>query len=53
MFFGEAFAVKLVFVKFGPVQLELLQPLDDKSIWANLSQKKAREFTMSLRCFQL
>ena len=40
MLFGEAFAVKLVFVKFGPVQLELLQPLDDKSIWAKFIKEK-------------
>ena len=40
MFFGEAFAVKLVFVKFGPVQLELLQPLDDKSIWSKFIAEK-------------
>ena len=40
MFHGEAFAVKLVFVKFGPVQLELLQPLDNKSIWAKFIAEK-------------
>lgn len=40
MFFGDEFAVKLVFVKFGPVQLELLQPLDDKSIWAKFITEK-------------
>ncbi len=34
MIFGEAFAVKLTFVRFGPHTYELLQPLDDKSIWS-------------------
>lgn len=40
MFHGEAFAVKLVFVKFGPMTFELLQPLDDKSIWYKFIQEK-------------
>lgn len=31
---GEAFKVRLVFIKFGPLTLELLQPLDNKSIWS-------------------
>jgi methylmalonyl-CoA/ethylmalonyl-CoA epimerase len=34
MIAGEAFKVRLVFIKFGPLTLELLQPLDDKSIWS-------------------
>lgn len=34
MIAGEPFAVKLVFVKFGTHTYELLQPLDDKSIWS-------------------
>lgn len=34
MIAGESFAVKLVFVKFGTHTYELLQPLDDKSIWS-------------------
>ena len=40
MFHGEAFAVKLVFVKFGALTLELLQPLDNKSIWAKFIAEK-------------
>jgi methylmalonyl-CoA/ethylmalonyl-CoA epimerase len=34
MIAGEAFKVRLVFIKFGPLTLELLQPLDDRSIWS-------------------
>jgi 4-hydroxyphenylpyruvate dioxygenase-like putative hemolysin len=34
MIAGESFAVRLVFVKFGPLTFELLEPLDDKSIWS-------------------
>ena len=37
---GEPFAVRLVFVKFGPVPIELLQPLDDRSIWAKFIKEK-------------
>jgi methylmalonyl-CoA/ethylmalonyl-CoA epimerase len=37
---GEPFGVRLVFVKFGPVPVELLQPLDDKSIWAKFIAEK-------------
>ncbi len=40
MFVGEAFSLKVVFVKFGPVQLELLQPLDDKSVWSKFIAEK-------------
>ena len=34
MFYGEAFKVRLVFIKFGAFPVELLQPLDNKSIWS-------------------
>jgi catechol 2,3-dioxygenase-like lactoylglutathione lyase family enzyme len=40
MIYGEAFAVKLTFVKFGTHTYELLQPLDDKSIWAKFIKEK-------------
>jgi 4-hydroxyphenylpyruvate dioxygenase-like putative hemolysin len=35
MIAGQSFAVRLVFIKFGPLTLELLQPLDDRSIWSS------------------
>jgi catechol 2,3-dioxygenase-like lactoylglutathione lyase family enzyme len=31
---GDQFKVRLVFIKFGPLTIELLQPLDDRSIWS-------------------
>lgn len=34
MIAGDAFKVRLVFIKFGPLTLELLEPLDDRSIWS-------------------
>jgi methylmalonyl-CoA/ethylmalonyl-CoA epimerase len=34
MIAGEPFKVRLVFIKFGPLTIELLQPLDEKSIWS-------------------
>ncbi|MGD0384876.1 MAG: VOC family protein [Solirubrobacteraceae bacterium] len=37
---GEPFGVRLVFVKFGPLTLELLEPLDDKSIWSKFIAEK-------------
>jgi hypothetical protein len=37
---GEPFAVKLVFIKFGTHTIELLQPLDDKSIWSKFIKEK-------------
>lgn len=40
MIAGEAFAVRLVFIKFGPVTIELLQPLDDRSIWSKFIEEK-------------
>ena len=40
LFAGEPFKVRLVFVKFGPLTLELLQPLDDKSIWSKFIAEK-------------
>ena len=37
---GEPFKVRLVFIKFGTHPIELLQPLDDKSIWAKFIATK-------------
>ena len=37
---GEPFGVRLVFIKFGPLTLELLEPLDDKSIWSKFIAEK-------------
>jgi methylmalonyl-CoA/ethylmalonyl-CoA epimerase len=34
MIHGTPFKVRLVFIKFGPLTLELLEPLDDRSIWS-------------------
>jgi len=40
MIAGESFAVRLVFMKFGPLTIELLEPLDDKSIWSKFIAEK-------------
>jgi methylmalonyl-CoA/ethylmalonyl-CoA epimerase len=40
MIAGEAFGVRLVFIKFGPLTFELLEPLDDKSIWSKFIAEK-------------
>ena len=37
---GEPFKVRLVFIKFGTHTIELLQPLDDKSIWSKFIKEK-------------
>ncbi|MFC1983637.1 VOC family protein [Chloroflexota bacterium] len=37
---GTPFKVRLVFIKFGAVPIELLQPLDDKSIWSKFIKEK-------------
>jgi catechol 2,3-dioxygenase-like lactoylglutathione lyase family enzyme len=37
---GEPFKVRLVFIKFGAFPIELLQPLDDKSIWSKFIAEK-------------
>ena len=37
---GEPFGVRLVFIKFGPLTIELLEPLDDKSIWSAFIAEK-------------
>ena len=37
---GEPFKVRLVFIKFGTHTIELLQPLDDKSIWSKFIKDK-------------
>jgi methylmalonyl-CoA/ethylmalonyl-CoA epimerase len=37
---GTPFRVRLVFIKFGPLTLELLQPLDDRSIWSSFIAEK-------------
>jgi methylmalonyl-CoA/ethylmalonyl-CoA epimerase len=36
---GDPFSVRLVFIKFGPLTLELLQPLDDQSIWSKFIEE--------------
>jgi methylmalonyl-CoA/ethylmalonyl-CoA epimerase len=40
MIAGKPFAVRLVFIKFGPLTFELLEPLDDKSIWSRFIDEK-------------
>jgi methylmalonyl-CoA/ethylmalonyl-CoA epimerase len=40
MIAGEPFGVRLVFIQFGPIPIELLQPLDEKSIWAKFIKEK-------------
>lgn len=40
MIAGEPFSVRLVFIKFGPLTIELLEPLDDKSIWSKFIAEK-------------
>ncbi len=37
---GKPFKVRLVFIKFGTHTIELLQPLDDKSIWSKFIKEK-------------
>ena len=37
---GEPFKVRLAFIKFGAIPIELLQPLDDKSIWSKFIKEK-------------
>lgn len=38
--FGEPFGARLVWIKFGPLTFELLEPLDDKSVWAQFIAEK-------------
>lgn len=40
MIVGEPFGARLVWLKFGPLTLELLEPLDDQSIWAQFIKEK-------------
>ncbi len=40
LFYGEPFTAKLVQVKFGPVNLELLQPIEGNSIWKQFIDEK-------------
>jgi methylmalonyl-CoA/ethylmalonyl-CoA epimerase len=40
LFVGEPFKVRLVFIEFGAFPIELLQPLDNKSIWSKFIAKK-------------
>ena len=42
MIAGRPFKVRLVFIKFGPLTLELLEPLDDESIWSKFIAERAR-----------
>ena len=37
---GQSFRARLVWIKFGPLTLELLQPLDDRSVWAKFIAEK-------------
>jgi methylmalonyl-CoA/ethylmalonyl-CoA epimerase len=37
---GKPFKVRLAFIKFGAIPIELLQPLDNKSIWAKFIEEK-------------
>ena len=37
---GEPFRVRIALIKFGPTFIELLQPMDDKSIWAKFIKEK-------------
>ena len=40
LFVGEPFKVRIVNVKFGAFPIELLQPLDNKSIWSKFIAEK-------------
>jgi methylmalonyl-CoA/ethylmalonyl-CoA epimerase len=40
LFVGRAFKARLVWFQLGPVRIELLQPLDDRSIWHTFIQEK-------------
>jgi methylmalonyl-CoA/ethylmalonyl-CoA epimerase len=37
---GESFNVRVVLIKFGPVSIELLQPMDDKSVLSKFIEEK-------------
>ncbi|MFC2024195.1 VOC family protein [Chloroflexota bacterium] len=40
MIIGEPFSIKVATAKLGPVVLELVQPLDDRSVWAHFLKDK-------------
>jgi methylmalonyl-CoA/ethylmalonyl-CoA epimerase len=40
LFVGEPFKARLVQIKFGALNIELLQPLDNKSIWSTFIEEK-------------
>ncbi len=40
MIFGEPFKIKIIFVKFGALQLEIIEPLDETSVWAKFIAEK-------------
>lgn len=40
LFYGEQFTAKLVQVKFGPFNIELLQPIEGNSIWKQFIDEK-------------
>ena len=44
MMLGEPFGLKVAFTKLGPTQLELLQPLDTRSLWAKFLQTNGEGF---------
>jgi methylmalonyl-CoA/ethylmalonyl-CoA epimerase len=37
---GDQFKVRLVFIKFGAFPIELLEPLDDRSIWSKFIRER-------------
>lgn len=40
LFVGQSFKARLVWFQLGPVRIELLQPLDDRSIWSTFIAEK-------------
>ena len=40
LFVGEPFKVRLAWLMLGPIRIELLQPLDDRSIWSKFVAEK-------------
>ena len=38
--FGQSFKARLVWLTLGPLRIELLQPLDDRSIWSKFIAEK-------------
>ncbi|MGD0863368.1 MAG: VOC family protein [Candidatus Limnocylindrales bacterium] len=40
LFVGQSFKARLVWLTLGPLRIELLQPLDDRSIWSKFIAEK-------------